>query len=126
MANSKTLKPFKKGHKKLGGRKKGILNKKSQSLDHLIMAAIQKAGSDGKGKDGAVGFFMTYLKDNPKLALRLLASVLRFEEKHPPKDLAQRELTRILQSAELNQDEKQTLARIWEKATGTRVPGWWT
>ena len=124
MANSKTLKPFKKGHKKLGGRKKGVPNKKSQSLDHLIMAAIQQVGSDGKGKGGAVGFFMTYLKNNPKLALRLFANVLRFEEKHPPKDLAQRELLRILQSAELNQEEREMLERIWEKVIGT--PLRWT
>ncbi len=126
MANLKTLKPFKKGHKKVGGRKKGVRNKKSQSLSHLIMAAAEQLGSDGKGEGGAVGFFMRLIRDNPRPAMGLMATILRYEEKHPPKDLAQRELIRILHSAELNQEEKETLARIWEKATGTRVPGWWT
>ena len=90
------------------------------------MSAVEQLGSDGKGEGGAAGFFVPILRDKPRLAMRLMAAILRYEEKHPPKDLAQRELIRILQSAELNQEEKETLARIWEKATGTRVPGWWT
>lgn len=124
MANLKTLKPFKKGHKKLGGRKKGVPNKKSQSLAHVFMAAADLLGSDGRGAGGAVGFIASLVVGNPRLAAGLMMSILRYEEKHPPKDLAQRELIRILQSARLNQEEKDTLKRIWEKATATKLPGW--
>ena len=77
MANLKTLKPFKKGHKKLGGRKKGVRNKKSQSFSHLFMAAAARLGSDGKGEGGVVGFFMPLLRDNSRLAMGLFAAILR-------------------------------------------------
>src|SRR5689334_17822906 len=118
MANLATLKPFEKGHKKVGGRKKGVPNKRP--FAELFMVAAERLGSDGKGAGGAVGFFVSLVKD-PRVAARLALAILRYEEKHPPKHLAQRQLIRILQSAELNQEEKETLERIWEKVTGTKV-----
>ncbi len=118
MANSKTLTPFKKGHKKLGGRKKGVCNKKSQSFSHLFMAAAEQLGSDGKGEGGAVGFFMSLLRDNSRLAMGLMAAILRYEERHPPKDLAQRELIQILQSAELNSRGKRNFSANLGKSYG--------
>ena len=84
------------------------------------MVAAERLGSDGQGTDGAVGYFMSLL-ENPRIGAGLAAAVLRYEEKHPPKDLAQHELRRFLQSAELDQEERKTLERIWEKVTGTKL-----
>jgi len=121
MANLETLKPFQKGHKKLGGRKKGVPNKNSHSLSKLFIAAADRLGSDGRGTGGHVGYFASVLKNEPRLAVRLWVAILDHEQKHPPKDLAQRELIRILQSAKLDQHEKKFLQRIWEKVTGTQL-----
>jgi hypothetical protein len=121
MANSQNLKPFQKGHKKLGGRKKGVLNKRSLSLSKITFAALERVGSDGQGTGGVVGYFISILKKDPRVGARLALVLLRDEAKHPPKDSALKELIKILQSAKLNQEEKKVLARIWEKVTGTRL-----
>ena len=120
MANLQNLRPFKKGHKKLGGRRKGRPNNSSVRLDRVYIAAAEQRGSDGQGTGGLVGFFTSILKDR-RNAVKLAVAILRYQEKHPPKDLAQRELIRILQCAELNRQEKEFLARIWEKVTGTKL-----
>jgi hypothetical protein len=112
MANLRTLRPFQKGHKKLGGRKKGVPNKSSLFLDKALIAAATQAGSDGKGKDGVVGYFAWILQTYPSLAVKLFGRILAYETKHPPKDLARRELIRILQSLNLTQKEYAVLAKI--------------
>jgi hypothetical protein len=112
MANLRTLRPFQKGHKKLGGRKKGVRNKSSLSLDKLAIAAATRVGSDGKGKDGLIGYLTWVFRTKPRSALRLLGPILAYETKHPPKDLARRELIRILQSHNLTQKEYAVLAKI--------------
>ena len=48
---------FKKGHKKLGGRKKGTPNRFNRDLLQAIPQAADQFGSDGKGKDGIDGYF---------------------------------------------------------------------
>jgi hypothetical protein len=48
---------FKKGHKKLGGRKKGTPNRISADHKQAMREAIHRIGSDGNGKDGEVGYF---------------------------------------------------------------------
>jgi len=48
---------FKKGHKKLGGRKKGTPNRVDRNLVEAILKAPDRVGSDGKGKDGIDGYF---------------------------------------------------------------------
>jgi hypothetical protein len=48
---------FRKGHKKLGGRRKGTPNRVSSNLTERIVQATEKVGSDGKGKDGIDGYF---------------------------------------------------------------------
>ena len=50
---------FKKGHKKLGGRKKGTPNRVNQDLVDRIVNAAGQVGSDGKGKDGVDGWLQT-------------------------------------------------------------------
>jgi hypothetical protein len=47
---------FKKGHQKLGGRKKGTPNRINQNLIHRIVQAAGEVGSDGKGKNGIDGW----------------------------------------------------------------------
>jgi hypothetical protein len=118
MANLQNLKPFQKGHKKLGGRKKGVPNKNSRSLEPNFIAAAEQLGSDGQGTDGLIGYLMSLMK-NKRHGARLVLAVLDCEEKNPPKDLATRELKRILDSPKLTQHEKLFLAQIWEKVTRT-------
>ena len=48
---------FKKGHKKLGGRKKGTPNRINRNLIEVMLKAAGQVGSDGKGKDGIGGYF---------------------------------------------------------------------
>lgn len=47
---------FKKGHKKLGGRKTGTPNRINSNLIEKIVQAAAQVGSDGKGKDGVDGY----------------------------------------------------------------------
>jgi hypothetical protein len=118
MANLQNLKPFQKGHKKLGGRKKGVPNKNSRRLDAAFIAAAEQLGSDGQGTGGLTGYLMSVMK-NTRHGVRLALAVLNYEAKNPPKDLATRELIRILDSPTLTQHEKLFLAQIWEKVTRT-------
>jgi hypothetical protein len=121
MANLQNLKHFQKGHKKIGGRKKGVPNKSSSDLAKMILAAAASVGSDGKGSGGAVGYLVSVAQKRPRhffrLVERLLVFELKQELKHPPKDLAQRALLKILDSAALSLEEKKFLAQIWQKAT---------
>jgi hypothetical protein len=48
---------FKKGHKKLGGRKEGTPNRINRNLIETILGAADQVGSDGRGKDGVDGYF---------------------------------------------------------------------
>jgi hypothetical protein len=120
VANLRTLKPFQKGHKKLGGRKKGVPNKNSLLLDKVVIAAATQVGSDGKGKDGVVGYLASIFRTSPKLAVKFLVRILAHETKHPPKDLARRELIRILQSLNLTQQQRAVLTEIGIKIS--RIP----
>jgi hypothetical protein len=62
-----TRKPgFQKGHAKAGGRKKGSQNKITRDVKEAILAAGEKHGSDGKGKDGLVGCFMHVIRKKPE------------------------------------------------------------
>ena len=47
---------FKKGHKKLGGRKKNTPNRYSRDMLERILRAAEQVGSDGKGKAGVDGY----------------------------------------------------------------------
>jgi hypothetical protein len=47
---------FKKGHKKMGGRKKGTPNLFNKDLIQAIVQAAEQVGSDGKGKNGVDGY----------------------------------------------------------------------
>jgi hypothetical protein len=47
---------FKKGHKKLGGRKKGTPNRFNRDLLQATVQAAEQVGADGKGKGGVDGY----------------------------------------------------------------------
>jgi hypothetical protein len=57
---------FQKGHAKVGGRKKGGQNKITRDVKEAILAAGEKHGSDGKGKDGLVGAFLHVIRKKPE------------------------------------------------------------
>jgi hypothetical protein len=119
MANLQNLKPFQKGHKKLGGRKKGVPNKNSRRLEADFIAAAEQRGSDGQGTGGVVGYLVSLMK-NPRHGVRLALAVLNYEAKNPPKDLATPEWIRILMdSPKLTRHDKLFLAQIREKYTRT-------
>jgi hypothetical protein len=54
--NSQRPGTFKKGHKKLSGRKKGTPNRINGNLIERIMQAAEQVGSDGKGNNGVDGY----------------------------------------------------------------------
>jgi hypothetical protein len=89
MANLQNLKPFQKGHKKLGGRKKGVPNKNSRRLEAAFIAAAEQLGSDGQGTGGVIGYLVSVMK-NTRHGVRLALAVLNYEAKNPPKDLAKK------------------------------------
>jgi len=47
---------FKKGHKKLGGRKKNTRNRFNKDLIQAIVQAAEQVGSDDRGKGGVEGY----------------------------------------------------------------------
>ena len=84
MGNLKNLKPFKKGHKKLGGRKAGVPNRFPRDLRDAILAAAENVGSDGLGRDGLVGYFIWLATKRPRIFVKLLLRLLSLEAKQPP------------------------------------------
>lgn len=54
---------FQKGHKKLGGRKRGTLNRMTSELMEEILEALAQSGEDGKGKGGISGCIRRAGKD---------------------------------------------------------------
>ena len=56
---------FKKGHRKLGGRKRGTPNAFSPDYKQAILEAAHRVGHDGNGEDGAVGYFILGRRTRP-------------------------------------------------------------
>src|SRR5277367_6346278 len=48
---------FKKGHEKLGGRKRDTPNLLTADYKKLLLEAAYRIGSDGNGRDGVAGYF---------------------------------------------------------------------
>jgi hypothetical protein len=67
---------YRKGHKKFGGRKKGVQNVLSGELKEAIIIAAVRLGADGNGKDGLEGYLMMLARDEPKTFGMLLRAVL--------------------------------------------------
>jgi hypothetical protein len=62
---------FPKGHKKVGGRKKGTPNKATATLKEAILLA-----ASGAHKDGMTGYLTEQAKNNPAAFMTLLGKVL--------------------------------------------------
>ncbi len=67
---------FKKGHKKLGGRKRGTPNVMTREFKEAAIEAGNKLGSDYKGKDGLVGYLRFVARNDPKTYCKLLGAML--------------------------------------------------
>ena len=67
---------FKKGHTKTKGRQKGTPNKITRELKEALILAAEKLGSDGRGKDGTVGYLAHLGKKRPELFAMLLGKLL--------------------------------------------------
>ncbi len=71
---------FKKGHTKLGGRKRGTPNLISADHKRAILEAAYRVGHDGNGKDGVVGYFQWVGERHPDIFYaRLLVACLLME-----------------------------------------------
>ena len=67
---------FKKGHKKLGGRKRGTPNVMTKEYKEALIEAANQLGSDQKGKDGLVGYLKLVAMDDPRAYCKLLGALL--------------------------------------------------
>ena len=62
--------------KKTGGRAKGTPNRTTALLKEAILAAAERTGRDGKGKDGLMGYCSFLATQEPKAFAQLLGKVL--------------------------------------------------
>jgi len=62
--------------KKTGGRAKGTPNRTTALLKEAILAAAERTGGDGKGKDGLMGYCSFLAVNEPKAFAQLLGKVL--------------------------------------------------
>lgn len=67
---------FAKGHKKIGGRKKGTPNKTTALLKDAIIEAAQRAGNKLQDKEGLTGYLTEQATENPVAFMSLLGKVL--------------------------------------------------
>lgn len=72
---------YKKGE---GGRQKGARNRVTRVLKELILIAADVTGSDGKGKDGAVGYLSWLARKEPAVFGNLLGKVLPLQLQMSP------------------------------------------
>jgi len=61
------------------GRKKGVPNKLTRTLKEAIVLAAEAEGSDGKGRDGLVGYLRSVARDRPAVYTQLLGKLLPLE-----------------------------------------------
>jgi hypothetical protein len=71
--NTTGLVPFAPGN---GGRKAGTPNKFTTKLKDAILAAAEASGSNGKGKNGAIGYLTWLSRAEPAVFGRLLEKVM--------------------------------------------------
>jgi len=63
------------------GRPKGAQNKVTRELRDLILEAVDRVGSDGRGKDGRLGYLMSLATDVPSSYAVLLRAILPVDVK---------------------------------------------
>jgi hypothetical protein len=67
---------YRKGHKKFGGRKKGVQNVLTRELKEAIINAAVRLGADGKGEGGLEGYLMMLGREEKRTFGMLLRAVL--------------------------------------------------
>jgi hypothetical protein len=67
---------YRKGHKKIGGRKKGTPNRLTAEIKEMIIAAFTELGADGRGEEGLKGFIKKIGREDLKSSAMLLRAVL--------------------------------------------------
>jgi hypothetical protein len=67
---------YPKGHKKVGGRKKGTPNRLTAEIKEMIIAAFTELGADGRGEEGLKGFIKKIGREDLKSSAMLLRAVL--------------------------------------------------
>jgi hypothetical protein len=67
---------FQKGHRKIGGRRKGARNVVSRGVTEAIINALTNIGLDGKGTDGLQGFIERAARKDVKHGVMLVARLL--------------------------------------------------
>ena len=108
----RNLKPFEQGHKKIGGRKKGVPNKLPGSVKKAIVDAATRIGLDGHGFAGLCGYMIRVAILSPVAFVRLLLTRLLLSE------LRQKTAVKhSLDFSRLTAEEVVTLANLVEKAS---------
>jgi hypothetical protein len=73
---------FKRGHAKVGGRKRGTPNARAASqLQARLYEAADRVGFDGNGKDGLIGYFRWLAIYHAPAFSRMLACILPLEHR---------------------------------------------
>jgi len=67
--------PFKKGERVVG-RAKGQQNKISVRIKECLLEALELSGSNGKGKDGATGYFVWLSRAEPAVFGRMVEKIM--------------------------------------------------
>jgi len=67
---------FQVGHKKLGGRKHGTPNKRTREYREALIEVANQIGSDGKGKEGLVGYLTVIALYHPAVFVRMLVGAM--------------------------------------------------
>jgi len=67
---------FQVGHRKLGGRKRGTPNKATREYREALIEVANLIGSDGKGKEGLVGYLTVIALYHPAVFVRMLCAAL--------------------------------------------------
>jgi hypothetical protein len=67
---------FAKGHKKVGGRKKGVRNVVTRDIREAIVNAAIRHGEDGEGKGGLEGYLFTLAREDKRAFGGLLRAVM--------------------------------------------------
>lgn len=88
---------FKPGERRVG-RAKGTKNKLGAMIKDAIVTALDKSGRDGKGKDGAVGYFVWLSRNEPAVFGGLVGKVIpmqidvkdKTEKKYTPEEAIER------------------------------------
>ena len=108
---------FKKGHAKVGGRKKGTPNKFSGELKQIVLNALENARAHGQGRQGAQEYLTHQAKANPKtfltLIAKLLPTALTGKDDGPIEVKVQQAQAKL---SALNDTEFKALAKLLEKA----------